>query len=257
MPITLGQKERGKSVAVHRTVAAGIGHVDETALLGIRQDKVDTALDIAAVAPTSGRTTAGKKRHAGRRGNRDVAAVAPQAKRAVLVLPRAQQVEPALNNGITAAGVINSAAVFSGSLGWARAEHLVRPKSSHPPAPRRGTGVDRRRDSRCSPCSVVRSPALPLGQDSSPTGARRPVVCNTSRSSIRIAARTAPASAATLARDRGFGQVAPGVFHQALDHFRIGTNRLGLAHSLGAIPGRFIRFLAGLSARAGLQLLAD
>ena len=89
--VGLGQKQRGEAVAVHRAVAAGVGHVDEPALLRIGQDEVDAAIDVRPVGTASGRAAGRHERHAGQPANGHVAAIAAGAKRAFVVLPAGQQ----------------------------------------------------------------------------------------------------------------------------------------------------------------------
>ena len=97
--VALGQKQRGKTVAIHRTVAAGGGDVDESALLRVGKDEFDAAFDIGAVRAAARRAAGGQKGHAGQSADGDVATEASRTKRSFFFLLGGQPGQPALDGG--------------------------------------------------------------------------------------------------------------------------------------------------------------
>ncbi len=84
--VGFGQEERGEAVAVHRSVTARAGHVDEAALLRVGQDEIDAARNVLAVRAAAGRAAAPQKGHAGQAAHGHIAAVAAGSERAVVML---------------------------------------------------------------------------------------------------------------------------------------------------------------------------
>ncbi len=98
--VALGQKERGKPVAVHGPVTGGRRIVDEAAPLRVGQQVVHTSADLLAVGPSSRRAAVGHERQPGQGADGHVAAVVGGAERAVVVLPRGEELQSPVNGPV-------------------------------------------------------------------------------------------------------------------------------------------------------------